>query len=104
MAVCERLLRHQAPAHPVPVDQAQAVREPSPTPPLPPEAPEVPGTPQMPPYLLLNPVADRGEAPARMTDGKVVHPAAQEGVDQLHHPIHGLGLEASEALLALSPQ
>ena len=39
-----------------------------------------------------------------MTDGKVVHPAPQDGIDELNHPPDGLGLKAAEDLFELAHQ
>ena len=44
------------------------------------------------PDLLFYPVFDEAEALAGVSDGEVVHPAAQHRIDQLDHPAHGLGL------------
>src|SRR5262249_42437160 len=64
------------------------VIQPPPTPPVPTEAPELPGAHQVPSHLLLHPVLDEAEAPARVPDGKVPDPAAQDRVDEGHHPPH----------------
>src|SRR5262249_17940631 len=71
------------------------------TPPVPTEAPELPGAQQVPPYLLLHPVLDEAEAPARIPDGKVPDPAAQHRVDERHHPSDRRGRKAPEDLLEL---
>src|SRR5262249_47578433 len=96
--------RFRRSAHPVAVEQPQAVIQPPPTPPVPTEAPELPGAHQVPPYLLLHPVLDEAEAPARIPDGKVPDPAAQDRVDEGHHPSHGLRLKAPEDILELLQQ
>src|SRR6516225_8850914 len=78
--------------------------QPPPTPPVPTEAPKPPGAHQVPPHLLLHPVLDVAEAPARIPDGKVLDPAAQDRVDVGHHPLHRMGLKAPEDALELLQQ
>src|SRR5215471_8200388 len=78
--------------------------QPPPTPPVPTEAPELPGAHQVPPHLLLHPVLDEAEAPARVPDRKVVDPATQDRVDEGHHPPRGLRLKAPEDVLELLQQ
>src|SRR4051812_40343550 len=86
------------------VEQPEPLVQPRPTPPPPTEAPTLPGTHQVPPHLLLHPVADEREAAARMADREIVHPAPEDRVDQLDHPGRRLGLEATEDLLELPQQ
>ena len=52
-----------------------------PTPPLPAETVTLTGPHQMVPNLLFEPVANVREAPARVADRKVLHPAPQYPVD-----------------------
>src|SRR5262249_31221523 len=91
-------------APPVAVEQPQAAIQPPPTPPVPTEAPLPPGAHQVPPHLLLHPVLDEAEAPARIPDRKVPDPAAQDRVDEGHHPSHGLRLKAPEDVPELLQQ
>jgi len=55
-------------------------------------------------HLLLHPVFHEAEASTGVADCKVVHPAAQNRVDELHHPSHWLGFEAPEDILELAQQ
>src|SRR3954451_25350458 len=89
---------------PVGVEQPEPPAQPPLTPPPPAEAPALPGAHQVPPHLLLHPVADEREAAARMADREVVHPAPKDRVDQLNHPARRLGWEATEGLLELPQQ
>src|SRR5262249_59281237 len=91
------------PTDPVAVEQPEPLVQPPPTPPPPTEAPALPGAHQMPPHLLLHPVADEREAAARVADREVVHPAPEDRVDQLNHPAHRLRFEAPGDLPALPP-
>src|SRR5262249_1667820 len=59
---------------------------------------------QMSSYLLLHPVFDKPEASTGLTNRKVLHPAAQDRVDQLDHPLHGLGLKAAEEVFEFAQQ
>jgi hypothetical protein len=70
--------------------------EPLLTPPLPPEAWALTGSGQVALNLLLYPVSDIREAPAGVADRKVVHPAAQNGIDLLDQLLHGLRTIAPE--------
>jgi hypothetical protein len=54
---------------------------------------------QMVPNLLFDPVANVREAPARMADRKVLHPAPQHRVDFRNHLADGPGPMAAENLL-----
>ena len=56
----------------------------------------------MSPHFLLYPVFEISEASPRIADGKIIDPASQDRIDQLHNSIHGLGLIAPENLLELS--
>ena len=58
----------------------------------------------MTPNLLFYPVFDIAEALAGVTDCKVLHPPAQDRVDQLHHPVSRLRLEASEHVFELAQE
>ncbi len=92
-------------AHPVVVEQSQMVVQPPPTPPVPTEAPLPPSAPQMSPHLLLHPILDEAEAPARIPDGKVPDSTrAQNRVEECHHPSDRLRLKAAEDLLELLQQ
>src|SRR5262245_27728829 len=46
---------------------------------------------QVVPHLLLYPVSDVREAPAGVTERKVLHPAAQNGIDTRNHLCDGPG-------------
>jgi hypothetical protein len=87
--------------HPVVFEQAQMLVEPLPTPPLPAEAPPFPYTHQMTPDFLFHPIFDKTKAPTGITDSKVPHPAAQDWVDQRHHPLDRLGLIPPKDVLQL---
>ena len=54
--------------------------------------------------LLLYPVSNEGEALAGVSDGEIIHPAPQDRVDQLNHPIYRLGLKSPEHVLELAQQ
>src|SRR5262249_43393692 len=84
---------------PVTVEQLQGVIQPLPTPPLPAEALALPSLHQMAPDLLLHPVLYEAEALGGISNREVIHPAAQYRVDQLDHPICGLGSVAAEYVL-----
>jgi hypothetical protein len=58
----------------------------------------------MPPHLLLHPVFDKAKASTGGADGKVVHPAAYNRVDELDDPTYRLGVEAPENVLELAQQ
>ena len=58
----------------------------------------------MAPDLLFYPVLDEAETLAGVSNRKVVHPTAQDRVDQLHDPIHWLRLVAAEHVLELPQQ
>src|SRR5437899_1833715 len=68
-------------------------------PPLPAKTVTLAGPHQMVPNLLFDPVANVREAPARMADGKVLHPATQHRVDCRNHLADGPGPMAAEHLL-----
>jgi len=55
----------------------------------------------MTPNLLFHPGLHITETPAGMADPKIVDPASQNRVDQLDHPIYGLGLKATKDFLEL---
>jgi hypothetical protein len=65
--------------------------QPCPIPPLPTETVTLAGPHQVVPNLLLDPVANVREAPARMADRKVPHPATQHRVDLGNHLADGPG-------------
>ena len=100
---CRSDFRHRSP-NPVAVEQPQGFVQPLPTPPLPAEALSVLSTHHMAPDLLFYPVLDEAEALAGMPNREVVHPTAQDRVDQLHDPIHWLRLVAAEHVLELPQQ
>jgi len=58
----------------------------------------------MAPDFLLHPVFNEAEALARVSNREVVHPPTQHRVDQIDHPIHGLGAVAAEHSLELPQQ
>lgn len=74
--------------HLVLVEEPQRSIQPFPAPPLPSEALALTSSGQVAPNLLLYPVSDIREAPAGVADRKVVHPAAQNGIDLLDQPRH----------------
>src|SRR5207247_6039117 len=78
--------------------------EPRPTPPLPAEAPPAPRPHHMAPNLPLDPAPHDAEAPRRVADPEIVHPATQYRVDHRDHPPHGLRAPAPEHLLELPQQ
>src|SRR5207237_577137 len=78
--------------------------QPFPAPPLPSEALALTGSGQVAPNLLLHPVSDIRETPAGVADRKVVHPAAQNGIDLLDQLLHGLRAISSEDQLELAQQ
>src|SRR5437867_4928037 len=78
--------------------------EPRPTPPLPAEAPPAPRPRHMAPNLPLDPAPHDAEAPCRVADPEIVHPATQYRVDHRDHPPHGLRAPAPEHLLELPQQ
>src|SRR5262249_36927382 len=92
------------PTNLIAVEQLQRVIEPLPTPPRPAEALLFPSFHQVAPNLLFHPVLNEAEALAGVSDRKVVHPAAQQRVDQLDHPMYGLGSVAAEYRLELPQQ
>ena len=75
-----------------------------PTPPLPAEALAFPGTHHVAPDLLVYPVLNEREALAGVSDRKVINPAAQYRIDQLHDAIYWLRLVASEYCFELPQQ
>ena len=81
--------------HPVAVEQPHGGVQPLRTPPFPGEAPAFPGPQQVTPNFDLYPALDELEAPVRVANGEVIHPAAQYRVDGLH-PLHGLGVVSLE--------
>ena len=58
----------------------------------------------MAPDLLFHPVLNEAEALAGVPNREVIHPATQDRVDQLDHPVHGLGSMAAEHVLELPQQ
>jgi hypothetical protein len=86
------------------IEKSQGLIQPFPAPPLPPEALALSDAGQMAPNLLFYPVSDVPEAPARMSDREVVHPAAQNGIDLFDQLTDGPGTKASENRLELAKQ
>src|SRR5262249_560389 len=84
---------------PVVIEQAEVAIHPRSAPPFPPEAVTLACPRQVVPYLLLYPVADVREAATRVAKCKVLHPAAQDGIDTRHHLCDGPGPMTSEDLL-----
>src|SRR5262249_105853 len=58
---------------------------------------------QLPPYLPLDPLPDRGEAPGRVPDPEVVDPAPEDRIDLPDHPSHRLRVVLLEHLLEPPP-
>src|SRR5262245_65849324 len=58
----------------------------------------------MAPDLLFYPALNEAEALAGVSHREVVDPSAQHRVDQIDHPIHGLGSVAAEHTLELPQQ
>ena len=58
----------------------------------------------MPPNLLFYPVSDKRKACARITDGKVVHPPAEDRVDLLDHLSQRLADIVAEDFFKLGQQ
>jgi hypothetical protein len=56
---------------------------------LPPETVTLACPRQVVPHLLLHPVSDVREAATRVTERKVLHPAAQDGIDTRNHLCRG---------------
>src|ERR1035441_2058098 len=50
----------------------------------------------MSPHFHFHPTLNELEAPARVANGEVGHPAAQDRVDMLNHPLHRLGSMSPE--------
>ena len=85
----EPQIRHRLVRHAVLVEQPQRAVQPITTPPLPPEIVTLACPGQVVPNLFLHPVADVREAATRVTDRKVLHPAAQNGIDTRNHVCDG---------------
>src|SRR5262249_48895761 len=88
----------------VAVEQLQDVVQPLPTPPLPAEALALPSLHHVAPDLPLHPVFNEAKALAGVSNREVIHPATQYRVDQLDHPVYGLGSVTAEYLLELPQQ
>jgi hypothetical protein len=58
----------------------------------------------MTPHLLLHPGVDKPKALTGVPNRKVLHPAPQDRVDHLNHPLHGLGLKAAEEVFEFAQQ
>src|SRR5205814_8907064 len=90
--------------HSILMKEPERAIQPFPAPPLPSEALALTGSGQVAPNLLLHPVSDIRETPAGVADRKVVHPAAQNGIDLLDQLLHGLRAISSEDQLELAQQ
>src|SRR5262249_9949175 len=90
--------------HPVVRKQPERRMEPRPTPPLPAEASPAPRPRHMTPNLPLDPTPHDAEAPRRVADPEIVHPAPQDRVNHRDHPPHRLRAPAPELLLELPQQ
>ena len=91
-------------ADPKVVEQPEIAMEPASTPPSPAEARTFLSTHEMSAYLLLQPVLDETEAASGIANSKVVHPAADDRIDQLDYSAYRLGIEASEDVFELAQQ
>src|SRR6516225_4157625 len=91
-------------ADPKVVEQPEIAMEPASTPPSPAEARTFLSTHEMSAYLLLQPVLDETEAASGIANSKVVHPAANDRIDQLDYSAYRLGIEASEDVFELAQQ
>src|SRR2546426_6849395 len=85
-------------------EEAELPIQPCFSPPLPAETVTLAGPHQMVPNLLLDPVSNVREAPARMADRKVLHPATQNRVDLRNHLAEGPGPMVSENRLERAQQ
>src|SRR5215469_7850735 len=88
----------------VAIEQLQGVVQPLSTPPFPAEALLFPRFHQVTPDLLFYPILNKVEALAGVSNREVIHPTAQNRVDQLNHPIYRLGSVAAEYFLELPQQ
>jgi hypothetical protein len=91
-------------AHPKIVEQSKIAIEPASTPPLPAEARTFLSPHEMSAYLLLQPVLNETEAASGIANCKVVHPAADDRVDQLDCSPYRLRIEALEDVFELTQQ
>src|SRR5438445_10622140 len=85
-------------------EEAERPIEPCLGPPLPAETVTLARARQMVPNLLVDPVSNVREAPARMADRKVLHPATQNRVDLRNHLADWPGPMAAENLLERAQQ
>src|SRR5215831_10289813 len=90
--------------HPVVIEDPEHPIDPCLTPPLPAEAPAGPRPHHVAPYLPLDPLPDKAEAPCRIPNPEVVHPAPQDRVDHPDNLRTRLGVQAPEYLLELPQQ
>src|SRR6202140_1093854 len=88
----------------VTMEESERSIQPRFAPPLPTETVTLARARQMVPNFLFDPVADVREAPARMTDRKVLHPAPQYRVDCRNHLAERPGPMAPENLLERAQQ
>src|SRR5437899_3922489 len=89
---------------PVLMEEAERSIQPRVAPPLPAESVTLARARQMVPNLLVDPVSNVREAPARMADRKVLHPATQNRVDLRNHLAEGPGPMVSENRLERAQQ
>jgi hypothetical protein len=73
--------RRGQPRQAVPIKEPDPLVQPALTPPLPAEASTLAGSAQVPPNLLLDPVANVGKAPTRMPNRKVLYPTMQDRIN-----------------------
>src|SRR6516164_7809691 len=85
--------------NPVVMEQPELAIQPCSAPSFPSEAVTLACTRQVVPNLLLHPVADVREAATRVAERKVLHPAAQNGIDSRNHLRNGPGPMTSKDLL-----
>src|SRR5215472_15635968 len=76
--------------HVIAIEEAKRGVQSRGTPVRPPKPATIPGAPQMAPELQLHPAFDELKAATRVSDGKIVHPAPQDRIDEGHHRLHGL--------------
>src|SRR5262245_28233858 len=96
--------RRWSAGHAVLREESERPIQPRLVPPLPAKTVTLTGPHQMVPNLLFDPVANVGEASARVANGKVLHPAPQHRVDFRNHLADGPGPMAAENLLERTQQ
>src|SRR5262245_56464856 len=80
------------------IEQSEVAIQPRFAPPLPPETATLACPRQVAPNLLLHPASDARKAATRVAERKVLHPAAEDGIDTRNHRCHGSGLMTSKDL------